>query len=124
MVSRWHRVPRSVFKTLFLKGAIYRSTLFTLRFLNTPEPRAFFAVTISAKEAKTAVLRNRIRRRLYEAIQADTLLPKTKGVFVFVAKKAVERVAFDDLKKAVLAAVDGIKEKSLLSKGSADRMMT
>lgn len=71
-------------KYVYKNGQAIRSRYFTARFIKNPHrklPR--FAVVISKKVHKSAVGRNRVRRRVYERLRLD-LLPKVSGVDVVI----------------------------------------
>lgn len=60
---------------VYKNGFAVRSSALTLRYCkNTRRKSARFAVVISKKTLKSAVGRNRVRRRIYEIIRAE--LPK------------------------------------------------
>ena len=66
--NRFH--GRATIKKVMRSGGVTRNHLFSLKYgaaghRNTPR----VAVVVSKKIAKSAVIRNRIRRRLYEAIR-------------------------------------------------------
>lgn len=71
------------------------------------------AILASKKNFKTAVLRNKVRRRIKNALNKATSLPQKKQVkqynLIFSLKKGIEKVDFTDL-------VDQIKQ-SLLNNG-------
>lgn len=88
---------------VYAKGGVVRSKYFICKSLPNPRrsnPR--IAVVVSKKVMKSAVGRNRIRRRLYEVIRLE--LPQLKErsdiVFVVVSPEAMTASA-DDLKKSV-----------------------
>ena len=68
MISQKHRFHgRNSLKTLFAKGGAVREECFTLRHAANRRPAGYrLAVVVSKKVEKRAVVRNRIRRRLYE----------------------------------------------------------
>ena len=55
---------------VYTKGKAVRSQLFTVKYIeNTRRKHSRFSVVVSKKVVKSAVGRNRIRRRLYEYIR-------------------------------------------------------
>ncbi len=72
------------------------------------EGPARVSVVVSKKVSNSAVIRNTVRRRVYEAIQ-PCLTPKSPGIVIIYAKKPVISVKFNDLTKELT---------SLLSKTS------
>ena len=59
-------------KFLYKNAGAYRSRLFTVKLVkNAQRKRSRFSVVVSKKVHKSAVGRNRIRRRLYEILRAE-----------------------------------------------------
>lgn len=57
---------------LYRNGSVVRSQFLTLKYTkNTKRKNSRFAIVVSKKTHKSAVGRNRIRRRLYEIIRND-----------------------------------------------------
>ena len=63
------------------------------------------AVVVSKKTAKTAVMRNRIRRRFYAAIAPLLKNIKQGGLMVFYPKKEVATTPFLILKSEIEATL-------------------
>jgi ribonuclease P protein component len=80
MLPKASRLSRA--EAEFLKnGKSVFTTLLSLRF--TPAPETKFSVSVSKKTAKSAVDRNRIRRKCYAALEKalPTLNTSVKGMF-------------------------------------------
>lgn len=80
MISRKHRFHgHASLKYVYQNGKTIRGPLFALKFAQNPKRDTYrLAVVVSRKVNKSAVARNRIRRRLYEAVrqlEADILRP-------------------------------------------------
>lgn len=77
MISRLYRFHGlGSLSFAYRKGSTVRSQLFALRFVaNERLPRYRVAVVVSKKVHKSAVVRNRIRRRLYALVREE--LPAT-----------------------------------------------
>lgn len=78
MISRKYRFSgRGGLRYLFRNGAYKRSRYLTVKTLLNPSRKApRFAVIISKKVHKSAVGRNRVRRRIYEFIRTE--MPELK----------------------------------------------
>jgi ribonuclease P protein component len=61
------RLPKATFREVFATGRLVHSTFFILR-MKKSQKTSRFAVSVSKKVSKSAVDRNRIRRRSYAAI--------------------------------------------------------
>lgn len=101
---------------LFKNAQAVRSKLFTIRY--TPNPRrkaSRLSVIVSKKVHKSAVGRNRMRRRLYEILRQE--LPAFQGVFdiaLIVTSAEVMSVEHDELQLTVqdILARAGISTRS------------
>ena len=91
------------------KGAIVHGSLFSLRFLkNLPErdlvERAgplnttHFSVVVAKKVAKTAVSRNKIRRRCYSILKKVQESLNNYYFIILFAKKGVEKATFAEVR--------------------------
>lgn len=88
MISRRHRFHGySSLKNVYKYGATVRGPLFSCRAMQNPKRGSYrLAVVVSKKVNKSAVARNRIRRRLYEAVrhlEADITQPHDIVLAVF-----------------------------------------
>ena len=77
---------------VYSRGKIARSKHFVCKFTSNPrrsEPRV--AVVVSKKVIKSAVKRNRIRRRLYEVVRLEfsKINPQTDLVFIVVSSEVL-----------------------------------
>src|SRR5664279_4276269 len=65
---------------VYKNGQAIRSRLVTLKYcVNSHRKKSRFSVVISKKVLKSAVGRNRVRRRIYEIIRLE--IPKITGVY-------------------------------------------
>ena len=68
------------------------------------------AVVVSKKVAKSAVERNRIRRRIYEALRVNfEHIPKSKDYIFVVFSKDVMKMPFGELEKILGELVEESK---------------
>jgi ribonuclease P protein component len=72
MIARLHRFHgQSGLRAVYRHGQTTRSPHLSLKYLQRPAGRRYrVAIVVSRKVSKSAVVRNRIRRRLYEAVRA------------------------------------------------------
>lgn len=68
--NRFH--GRGSIAVIYKKGKTARTEGLTLRYLTSTRNDFRIAVVVSKKVSKSAVVRNRIRRRLYEVIRENT----------------------------------------------------
>ncbi len=90
-----------------------RTRLFTVRSVTNPRrDTSRFSIVVSKKVHKSAVGRNRIRRRLYEIIRQDiTPLQTISDVAVIVTSGEVLAASHDDLVKNLQEAFQQITPK-------------
>lgn len=113
MISKQNRINRTDFETIMKKGGLTNSGLFSLRFLkNLPasdglspagvEKYSQFAVVVSKKVAKTAVLRNKIRRRCYSILRKVSKSLNNSYYVILFAKKGAEKATFAETEAQIL----------------------
>lgn len=98
---RFH--SRGGVKFVYRNGKLIRRQKISLVYLSENKRRnSRFAVVVSKKVLKSAVGRNRIRRRVYEVIRAE--FPKVRelvDVIVVVYSKEVESMPYEELMEAL-----------------------
>lgn len=105
--SKYRFHSRGGVRYTYKNGQTIRAPKISLVYAKNSRSRQRFAVVVSKKVLKSAVGRNRIRRRIYEAIR--TQLQEFKSPFdcIFIVYTSdIRSIPFDDLKIIV---------KSLLS---------
>ena len=96
MLSRSYRISVGQFNTVIERGRVAHSTLFLARILKD-QPDIRIAAVASKKIAKTAVVRNRIRRKIYEAVRPlKSSLPSSIHVLIF-AKAGLLQVTHKEI---------------------------
>ena len=105
MLNRRYRFhSRGGVRYTYQHGKNVRSSKITLVHAKNSRGRERYAVVVSKKIAKSAVKRNRIRRRVYEAIrlvkQEEKFDEKKDNIFVIYAKD-IETMPFQDLKALI-----------------------
>ncbi|MBQ9016861.1 ribonuclease P protein component [Candidatus Saccharibacteria bacterium] len=114
MLNRRYRFhSRGGVRYTYQHGKSIRGNKITLVHAKNSRGRERYAVVVSKKIAKSAVKRNRIRRRVYEAIrlvkQEKNVDAKKDNIFVIYAKD-VETMPFQDLK----ALISSLLKQSML----------
>ena len=93
---RFH--SRGGVRYVYQKGKTVRSPKMSLVFVDNERGFTRVGVVVSKKVEKTAVGRNRIRRRIYEAIRNNfDLLPKKRDYIFVVYSKDVLKIPFNEL---------------------------
>lgn len=85
MLPRAQRLRAQEVRTVIATGKVARATLLSMKYSPTGE-RLRAAVVVSKKLAKTAPLRNRIRRVIYAALD-EKISDHTGRMVLFVHKK-------------------------------------
>lgn len=103
MLPRSKRVSIHRFLEIIKKGEVIHSSFFIMRFVKTVS-KSHFAVSVPKKVAKTAVERNKIRRRVYSVLK--NLIPRLKhsNDVVLIMKGGSERLSILDLEKKMYEA--------------------
>jgi len=104
MLSQKHRFHgHGSLRYVYKNGKAVRSHRITIKYTNNPHRKnARFAVVVSKKVHKSAVGRNRIRRRLYEIIRAELpLLRPSSDIVLLVFSSEVLTVPADELRETV-----------------------
>ena len=114
MLSKRYRFhSRGGVRYTYQHGKSLRRSNMTLVHAKNTRGKERYAVVVSKKVAKSAVQRNRIRRRVYEAIRLVKLeknLSTAKDNIFVVYTKDIERMPFKNLKDLI----SGLLEESML----------
>lgn len=102
MLSRSHRVPKNSFRSL-PRGRSFSTDSLTIRVSSTPDrdTLARFSVIVSKKTAKTAVLRNRLRRRIFSATERFVPHSMPGAIVLIYPKIEVRDMSFPALEGAL-----------------------
>ena len=103
MLSKKYRFhSRGGVRYVYQNGKTIRTPNLSLVFAENTKGFTRFAVVVSKKIEKSAVKRNKIRRRFYEAIRLniDKIPKKRDYIFVIYSKKMLEKT-FSEIEQAV-----------------------
>ena len=109
MLNRKYRFhSRGGVRYVYQKGKTIRKPKMSLVFLPNSKGFTRVAVVVSKKVEKSAVGRNRIRRRIYEIIRLNMEhLPKKMDYIFVVFNKDVMKMDYSELEKIVVGLVEG-----------------
>lgn len=109
MISRLHRFHgHNALKSVYQRGATARGPVMSLKYAHRPNKPYRTAVVVSKKVHKSAVVRNRIRRRVYEVCRKQKMIDLDGTDLVFtvfsdqlatIEHEKVEKYILDLLKK-------------------------
>lgn len=102
MLPKINRIKKKKdFEEIFKKGASFKNSLLILRVLENNLDSSRFAFIVSLKVSKSAVKRNKVRRRLSEIIRANFLEIKNGIDVVLISIPGIEKKDFPEIKEAV-----------------------
>ncbi len=103
MLSKKYRFhSRGGVKYTYRHGKTIRTPNISLVYNDNPRGFTRAAVVVSKKVEKTAVKRNRIRRRIYEAIRSELpKYPKARDYIFVIYSKDLENKGFEELKELI-----------------------
>ena len=87
MLPKRKRLNKTLFEEIMKKGVIIHSPFFVFRYLKQKTPQ--FAFVVPKSVAKSAVLRNKLRRQGYNTIK-DLNLPSCAGIFFYKNPKNLD----------------------------------
>lgn len=114
-ISVYTLKKRSDFLRIGKEGKRFACPLFSVTMLAAPDERIDVQVgyTVSKKVSKKAVVRNRIKRRLKEAVRLDfPVLAKPGNDYVIIARQASENVEFVQLRESLRFALKWLHKNS------------
>ena len=111
MLSKKYRFhSRGGVKYVYQKGKTVRKAKMSLVFCDNTWGYTRIAVVVSKKVDKTAVGRNRIRRRVYEALRLNMdLIPKKRDYIFVVYGREIGKMPFGELEKLLGELVEESK---------------
>lgn len=104
---RFHR--RNAVKYVHRAGKSIKSTNMMVRFISIERPTSRVAIVVSKKVSKSAVVRNRIRRRVFSILRdyVEDIDVSTDIVFI-IHDIGVKDMSHEDLKDEIVACLGRI----------------
>jgi len=87
MLPKRQRLTAAEVREILKSGRSARTATLSAKFISSKERKA--AVVVSTKVAKSAVMRNRLRRAAYDALRP--VLPAGKSTVLFLHKPALDK---------------------------------
>lgn len=88
-------------KNVFKKGRVFREDFLVFRAVNNNLGNSRFGFVVSVKVSKKATSRNKIKRRLREAVRARIKRAKTGVDGLFIAAPGIEKMGFEEIDSLV-----------------------
>lgn len=103
MLKKNERLSRSQFNVSFKGGRRCHSPLLTL--IHSPSLNHSFhgAVVVSKKVYKSAVKRNRLRRRLYSVLYNTKVSTQVEGTFIVIVKPSSATAPYREIKEELVS---------------------
>ena len=121
MIGRAHRFHgHGSLRYVYQHGKTVRGPLTALKFIQNSRRQTYrVAVVVSKKVSKSAVVRNRIRRRLYEQVRLnEPLITARYDVVVTVFHEQVATLPADQLERLVRAQ---LREAGIIARAAAKK---
>ncbi len=114
MLPKKERLSRNAFNRFFSAGKRFHSSSFQIVYAEYPTLHV--SVVIPKKVEKSAVKRNKIRRRTYDIVRNYRQEKGVQGVFIFLAKPSLASVDYETMRHEVRAEIESILKKSVTHK--------
>jgi ribonuclease P protein component len=101
MFPKCSRIKKKDVLSVIKEGASYHSPSFLLKTLKNPLKTTLFAVIISKKVAKTAVSRNKNKRRVREAIKKQFKKMPQGCFYIIMLKKDLNNSVFKEIEREI-----------------------
>jgi len=108
MLKKSQRVDRKTFDLLLKKGKGVYSPLFSLKWVNLGSNWRFSFV-VPSSVSKSAVIRNKIKRRGRHIIRKNSELLRKDLVAALFFKKGVEMLSFIEMEKEIISLLNKAK---------------
>jgi len=103
MLPKKERLSREAFNRFFSVGRRIHSP--SLQLVYSPYTTLHASVVVPKKVEKSAVKRNKIRRRVYDVIRNYHMTKPLSGVFIVLVKPAVTTLDYQALKEEVVTLI-------------------
>lgn len=103
MLSKKKRLKRSEFNRFFSIGKKKQTPEFLI--IHSPHPTFHASVVVSKKVERTAVKRNKLRRRIYDILRRTQQKTEMSGVYIFITKPGVKNLTYEELKKIIIKSI-------------------
>lgn len=112
MIKKSHRFHgHTSLRFVLSKGRVVRGNNLTLKYIyNNKRDKFRVAVVVSKKVSKSAVVRNRIRRRVYEIVRLqEAQMTKPFDLVFFIYSPTLSDIEFNKLERYIVGLIKAIK---------------
>ncbi len=89
------------FRSVFKRAKSFKTNLFILKIAKNGLDESRFGFVVSQKVSKKATVRNKVKRRLSDAVRVELKKIKKGFDFVLIALPGIEKSEFSEIKKAI-----------------------
>lgn len=98
MLARINRLSKQKdFEAVFRNGSLQQNKYLTVRFAPNGSSVCRLAVVVSARVAKKAVARNKIRRQIIEILKRDLIKIKAGQNIILIVKNSIINLTFQEI---------------------------
>lgn len=108
MLPKKERLSREMFNRFFATGKRIHSP--SLQMIYTPYNTLHVSVVVSKKNYKSAVKRNKIRRRIYDIVRRYRAEKPLTGIYIFITKSDIHTKTYSALHDEVCLSLQKIKQ--------------
>jgi len=115
MIKKSKRLNKESFNDCYQRGVVERSANFLIKRLKDPKNKGLFALSAPKKDFKTALERNKVRRRIFSAIkdilsQGREKVEELQNNYIFIAKKGALNLEYNKLVEEITAIIGKINK--------------
>lgn len=109
MFPKYSRIQKGDIVRIMKEGAAYHSPSFSLKVLKNEVKNPLFAVIVSKKVAKTAVSRNKNKRRVREVLRKEAENLPQDRFYIVMLKKDLNKSIFLDIHNELKELLSRVK---------------
>ncbi len=109
MLKKSQRITRNEYKKALDNTKAFYTSFFTLSHKKALENNDKISIVVSKSVAKSAVQRNKLRRKMATLIQKKIKNIENKGVFIFFMKKGSNTASINELENSINEVMKKLK---------------
>lgn len=109
MFKKNSRIDKKDVVRVMKEGVTYHSPSFLLKLLRNPQKTKLFSVIVSKKVAKTAVSRNKNKRRVREIVKKQEKNIPQGYFYIIILKKDLKEMVFGDVQNEIKELITHVK---------------
>jgi ribonuclease P protein component len=110
MLKTTHRLTKKKdFEVVFKKGELLKNDFLWLRIVKNHEQKSRFGFVVSKKVSAKATIRNKVKRRLRDAISNQLKHIAKPADVVIIALPGIEKKKFSEIQEAIMHSFKKLK---------------